>query len=66
MAIQITLKRAVTLFENDDCTLDDVKEVVADATQEEKDALLLKLISDLKESFDDEDSVSDGVGMYDD
>lgn len=65
MAIQITLKRAVTLFENDDCTLDDVKEVMVSSTQDEKDALLLKMISNLKDSYDDA-PITDGVGMYDD
>lgn len=64
MAIKINLKRAVTLFENDDCTLDDVKEVMSSSTQDEKDALLLKMISNLKDSYDDA-PMTEGVGLYD-
>jgi len=65
MVKEITLKEIVVLFENDLRSLDDVKEALILATQEEKDALLLKFLSDLGPMTADNFS-SEGDGMFDD
>ena len=79
MAKKINLEQAIVLFNTSYWTLDDIKEIMKDESQADKDSFIIKAIVQLKkqylekqkeledyEEIEDDAPITDGVGMYDD